>query len=160
MINLSVAIVSGLIAFLTAVATSATTYFAQRGRLRAELENALSAQRERLRAELDNTLSAQRERLRTELDNALVVQREKVKAELRTEFMAEEAVKQLLQHEDWPQRSFKEIGRRLGGFNPNELRRLLVRAGAVRFGEEGENEWWELRERNEDKLRKSEEDDK
>jgi hypothetical protein len=77
--------------------------------------------------------------------------------------MAEEAVKQLLRHDRWPQRSFNEIKRRLGGFSDSELRRLLVRAGAVRFGpiegdEEGDKEYWGLRERNEDKLRERNED--
>ncbi len=136
--DLVVTLVSGVLALLTAVATSVIAYYVQRDRLKTEVDNALSLQRDRLGAELDNALLLQRERLRTEL---------------RTEFMAEEAVRQLLRHPRWPKRSFGEIKRRLGGFDDDELRRLLVRAGAIRFGEkESDDELWGLRERNEGQL--------
>ena len=46
--------------------------------------------------------------------------------------------------------SFLEIEKRLGGFEDNELRKILIRAGAVRF--EGDNELWGLLSRNTDDL--------
>lgn len=52
---------------------------------------------------------------------------------LRTEFMAEQVARKLLESETWKKRSFKEIKKRLGGFEDDELRKILVRAGAVRF---------------------------
>ena len=61
------------------------------------------------------------------------LQAQKLRTDLRTEFMAEEAVKQLLQTEGWKLCSFGEIRKRVGGFNGDELRKLLVRSGAIRF---------------------------
>ena len=66
----------------------------------------------------------------------------RLRTELRTEFMAEEAVKKLLRHKKWEKRSFAEIQRRVGGFEDEELRKLLVRAGAVRFYGENGVEFW------------------
>jgi len=68
---------------------------------------------------------------------------------LRTEFMAEQAAKSLLENERWTKRSFDEIRKRLGGFEDNELRKVLVRAGAVRFESSEGNEFWGLVSRNE-----------
>ncbi len=108
-------------------------------------EAALRHQEERLRAEL----SMHETRLRAEAK----LQEDRLRAELRTEFMAEEAIRQLLQHPNWAQRSFDAIKRRLGGFQDDELRRHLVRAGAVTFwSDSGNEEWWGLRERNASEL--------
>ena len=74
----------------------------------------------------------------------------RLRTELRTEFMAEEAIRKLLMHETWNQRSFEKIKNHIRGFEDNELRRYLVRAGAVAFGDpdKPEDEVWGLRERN------------
>lgn len=69
---------------------------------------------------------------------------------LRTEFMAEQVARKLLESEKWKKRSFKEIKKRLGGFEDDELRKILVRAGAVRF--EGDDELWGLLSRNTNDL--------
>lgn len=83
-------------------------------------------------------------------------QERKIREELRTEFMAEQAVRVLLEHKDWELRSFRAIKRHVGGFEDNELRKLLIRAGALTFwqnrGAPGEKEMWGLRTRNEDRL--------
>jgi predicted Holliday junction resolvase-like endonuclease len=71
---------------------------------------------------------------------------------IRTEFMAEGVAKQLLNAEKWKQRSFEAIQRRLGGFQPDELRKILVRAGAVKFEGKAGEELWGLLERNKDSL--------
>ena len=83
-------------------------------------------------------------------------QEERLRAELRTEFMAEEAIRKLLLHERWEKRSFEEIKRRVGGFGDDELRKLLVRAGAVRFYGKDNVEFWGLIERNEVHVNKPE----
>ena len=70
----------------------------------------------------------------------------------RTEFMAEAVAKQLLNVEKWKQRSFDAIQRRLGGFQPDELRKILVRAGAVKFEGKAGEELWGLLERNKDSV--------
>lgn len=76
------------------------------------------------------------------------VQEERLKKELKTEFMAEQVVNRLLNDEKWQKRSFEEIKKRLGGFEDDELRKLLVRSGAVRFEKSGGSELWGLIERN------------
>ena len=53
---------------------------------------------------------------------AFALQERKLRAELRTEFMAEQAAKSLLESDRWTKRSFDEIRKRLGGFEDNELR--------------------------------------
>ena len=55
------------------------------------------------------------------------IQERKLRFELRTEFMAEQAAKSLLSHDEWKMRSFEEIQKRLGGFDEKELRKILVR---------------------------------
>lgn len=81
------------------------------------------------------------------------VQERRLKQELKTEFMAEEAAKKLLSEEKWEKRSFSEISKRLGGFQEDELRKILVRAGAVRFEKSGnKEELWGLISRNKNDL--------
>jgi hypothetical protein len=77
------------------------------------------------------------------------VQAARMRTELRTEFMVEEAIRKLLMHPAWKQRSFTKIRHHIRGFEDNELRRHLVRAGAVAFDNPNNDlEWWGLRERN------------
>ena len=83
---------------------------------------------------------------------AFHLQERKLKWELRTEFMAELAAQALLQHEKWKKRSFHEIKKRLGGFEDDELRKILVRAGAVSFEGEDRLELWGLVSRNKQNL--------
>jgi len=74
-------------------------------------------------------------------------------AQMRTEFMAEQVARQLLEHERWQRRSFKAIKHRLGGFDDDELRKILVRAGAIRFEDRNtQEEFWGLIHRNRDAL--------
>jgi hypothetical protein len=74
----------------------------------------------------------------------------RLREELRTEFMAEAAIRTMLT-EHKPLRSFARIKARVGGFDHDEeqLRRLLVRAGALRYwSTDGKHtEFWGLRER-------------
>src|SRR4051794_32124438 len=79
-------------------------------------------------------------------------QERKLRAELRTEFMVEEAIRALLEHKQWEQRSFDAISRQIPGFEANELRRLLIRAGALCFPDGSGGEWWGLRDRNQKSL--------
>ena len=71
---------------------------------------------------------------------------------MRTEYQAEEVVKMFLEDPRWEQRSFSQIKHHVGGFEDNELRQILVRAGALRFGKSGE-ERWGLISRNKEHLR-------
>jgi hypothetical protein len=80
-----------------------------------------------------------------------LIQERKLRTELRTEFMAEHAAKLLLESPKWSKRSFEEIKKRLSGFEDDELRKILVRAGAVRF-EKDNGELWGLITRNRDDI--------
>ena len=83
------------------------------------------------------------------LDRDYKFDREKI----RTEYMAEEVVKRLLETTGWDKRSFKAIKKRLGGFENDELRKILVRAGAVRFETSDKNdELWGLLSKNKNSL--------
>jgi hypothetical protein len=83
---------------------------------------------------------------------AFTVQERKLKTELRTEFMAEKVAKSLLESENYKKRSFDEIKKRLGGFKEDELQKILVRAGAVRFNASDGKELWGLISRNKEDL--------
>jgi ubiquinone biosynthesis protein UbiJ len=82
---------------------------------------------------------------------------------VRTEFMAERVARELLSDSRWKKRSFKQIERTLGGFQGDDLRRILVRAGAIRFFHRRnggiEEEFWGLRERIQQEIEKAEDDD-
>ena len=66
--------------------------------------------------------------------------------------MVEQVAKALLQKEKWRKRSFEEIKKRLGGFEDDELRKTLVRSGAVQFDGKDGTELWGLISRNEAEL--------
>lgn len=72
------------------------------------------------------------------------------KDKAKTGFMAEQVAKRLLEVRE-PKRTFEAIKNRLGGFEGNELRQILVRAGAVKFlGNDGETKLWGLLSKNKD----------
>jgi hypothetical protein len=62
----------------------------------------------------------------------------------KTEFMAEETARHFLSHKSFTDRSFETLKRHLGGFEEDELRKILVRAGAMRVYREDGSEWWRL----------------
>ena len=64
--------------------------------------------------------------------------------EYKTEFIAENTIKHYLSDEDYTARTFSKIEKHLGGFEPNELRKLLVRSGAIRIYDEYGEEFWKL----------------
>ena len=86
--------------------------------------------------------------------------------EQRTLFQAEKAANLFLSDPRWPKRRFRQIRHHIGGFPDRELRQLLVRAGAVRFGLEGgplfgpvgqediDTELWGLLDRSQDNVGK------
>lgn len=72
----------------------------------------------------------------------------------RTEFMAEETARALLSHKSFTDRSFETLKRHLGGFEDDELRKILVRAGAMRTYRDDGSEWWRLVSRQEEFIEK------
>lgn len=89
---------------------------------------------------------------RQQFDNQLKLAREAH----RTEFMAEETARALLSHKGFTDRSFEALRRHLGGFEDDELRKILVRAGAMRVYRDDGSEWWRLVSRQEEFIEKKE----
>lgn len=79
--------------------------------------------------------------------------REKMQREFKLEFATETALKVLLMDGDYEMRSFSKIKNYLPGFvDDNDLRRHLIRAGAVCFTGKGELEMWGLLEKHKGKA--------
>lgn len=72
----------------------------------------------------------------------------------KTECMAEETARHFLNHEGYTDRSFEHLQKSLGGFEEDELRKILVRAGAVRTYREDDSEWWYLLSRMPERIEK------
>ncbi|MBX3655484.1 MAG: hypothetical protein KF686_14975 [Ramlibacter sp.] len=70
----------------------------------------------------------------------------------KTEFMAEETARHFLSHKSFTDRSFETLQKNLGGFADDELRKILVRAGAIRIYREDGSEWWRLLSRMDEYL--------
>jgi lipopolysaccharide export system protein LptC len=62
----------------------------------------------------------------------------------KVEYMAEETARHFLSHQGYTDRSFETLRRALGGFTDDELRKILVRAGAIRVYRQDGSEWWRL----------------
>lgn len=77
---------------------------------------------------------------RQQFVNQLRVLREQHKVE----YMAETTVRHFLSHKSFTDRSFDTLRNHLGGFNDDDLRKILVRAGAMRVYREDGTEWWRL----------------
>jgi hypothetical protein len=85
---------------------------------------------------------------RQQFANQLRVLQEQHKAE----FMAETTARHFLGHKSYTDRSFETLRNHLGGFGDDELRRILVRAGAIRVYREDGSEWWRLLSRMEEYI--------
>ncbi len=70
----------------------------------------------------------------------------------KTEFMAEQTARYFLSHKGYTDRSFDVLIKHLGGFEEDELRKILVRAGAVREYHNDGTEWWYLLSREDERL--------
>jgi hypothetical protein len=79
------------------------------------------------------------------------IQERKLRRENQLEDSAQRVTRALLEN-DWPLRSFRVIRHHLGGFGEDELRKILVRSGAIRFMSKSGYELWGLLERNRSKL--------
>lgn len=74
--------------------------------------------------------------------------------EFKTEFMAESTAKHFLNHKNFTDRSFDTLKKHLGGFEDDELRKILVRAGAIRTFRDDGSEWWRLLSRMDEFIEK------
>ena len=77
---------------------------------------------------------------------------QRFKREYLLQERAIEVARKLLQDPAYSQRTFKTISHHLGGFEEDELRKLLVQAGTIRFTDGVGKEIWGLIERSETLL--------
>ena len=68
----------------------------------------------------------------------------------KVEYMAETTARHFLSHKSFTDRSFDTLRQHLGGFEDDELRKILVRAGAMRIFRDDGTEWWRLLSRMEE----------
>jgi hypothetical protein len=104
-----------------------------------------------IKDEYDTKLESHKAQLKSEAD----VELEKLKSVLgqyRVQFAAERVARELLMDGRWRLRTFDIIKHHLGGFSDDDLRQILVRAGAIRFQSKEGKELWGLLERNSDRL--------
>jgi len=85
---------------------------------------------------------------------SLLLQREQFRQEgemhrqeNKTVYAAEDTVRRMLSHTKYECRRFSALRKALLGFDDNELRRLLIRAGACSVDRGDGEEWWVLSER-------------
>lgn len=71
----------------------------------------------------------------------------RIREEHKAEFQAEQTALHFLRHATHIERSFETLRKYLGGFEDDELRKILVRAGAIRTFREDGSEWWRLLDR-------------
>jgi hypothetical protein len=72
------------------------------------------------------------------------VQERKLRKEYQLHDLAESVARELLSDTEWRLRSFDVIRHHLGGFEDDELRKVLVRCGAIRFKSKSGYELWGL----------------
>lgn len=84
---------------------------------------------------------------------SFVVAHAKLATENRLEIASYRAIRRLLRQNPWDLRTFSALRRHLPGFADDELRRLLVAAGAVAFHDEKGEELWGLIKTNKDRLK-------
>lgn len=78
----------------------------------------------------------------------------KIREEQKLEYSIEAAILHLMRNPSYQKRSLKKIKHHLRGFaTDDDLRMALMRAGAVAFGGEGEDEMWGLLDRNEQDVK-------
>lgn len=77
-----------------------------------------------------------------------------LREQFRTEYMAETTARHFPSHKSYTDRSFETLSRNLGGFSDDELRKILVRAGAIRVFRDDGSEWWRLLSRMDEYIEK------
>jgi hypothetical protein len=143
------AAISGFVALVVGVLSAVvTTILADR---RANLDQRLAdlkGQFDRSLADRRASVDQQLASLKGDLDKEIIFQ--KAYLDDRTTYAAERVAHKLLMNPRWQWRSFETIQHFLGGFEENELRKILVRAGAIRATGKDGVELWGLIDRNED----------
>ena len=81
-------------------------------------------------------------------------QLEMLRLQFKTDFVAEDTARHFLSHKSYTDRSFETLQKHLGGFEDDELHKILVRAGAIRIYRDDGSEWWRLLSRMDEFIEK------
>ena len=76
----------------------------------------------------------------------------KKRREYKLQFQTQAVARTLLKNRRWRLRTFKTLKHHMAGFEDDELRKLLIQAGAIRFEDEAGVEVWGLVKRNQDRI--------
>ena len=128
---------------LTSIGAAVTSFVALVGvyfsyRKAEDAERRFKLEKEKLQAQYDQ----EKEKLQAQYFQ--------IKAQFGEELSAERAALNLLECTPWKRRTFKALKYHLGGYDDDELRKLLIRAGALRFTDDQET--WGLLTRNQSEL--------
>src|SRR5688500_17512068 len=137
---MSTAIIIAVIALVGSVFGPLIGHIAARRKLSHEISNA--------KATLEAQIALSEQQLTAEAHIA----QDQMLAEHRFDISSYEVIRKLLTQEGWQLRSFNAIKVHLPGFDDNELRKLLIAAGALAFESTDGRELWGLLERNDNRL--------
>jgi hypothetical protein len=141
------AALAGLVSLVVAVVTARITLLVTRRNIRSQLELA----EKRIATDLhlaERKIQGDIVLVEKKAQADLLLAEQKMLRDYKLEFAAERVANKLLSHPQWSWRSFQTIQHFLGGFDENELRRVLVRAGAIRALSKDGKELWGLLDRN------------
>ena len=82
----------------------------------------------------------------------VVLAERRMRREYKLQFQTQAIARSLLSHPKWRLRTFETLRHHLGGFEDDELRKVLIQAGAIRFEDAAGVEIWGLLKRNRDLL--------
>ena len=114
------AIIGGAVALITAPITALVTLWI--AAKRASVDEKIA----RLRGQFDKELAETKAKFDRELAD------QQAQLDNKTMFAAERVAHELMMDKDWLWRTFRVIKHHIGGFEDDELRKILVRAGAIR----------------------------
>lgn len=70
----------------------------------------------------------------------------------RSKEQAKEILEEMLNHKKYVDRSFEALKGKIGGFNDDEIRKILLEIGAIKaIRKDDGTEWWYLKDRREER---------
>jgi len=135
-VEITTALIAGAVSLVVAVISAAATVIVANRRAGIDVKIAHA------KSSVDRDLVT----LRATFDRELAEQKDRL--DHKTVFAAERVAHELMMDSTWRWRSFKIIKHHLGGFDDDELRKILVQAGAIRVTSKSGEELWGLLDRN------------
>ena len=135
-VEVAAALIAGAVSLIVGVISAAATVVVANRRAGVDVKIADA------KATVDRDLIT----LRAAFEKELAEQKDRL--DHKTVFAAERVAHELMMDSTWRWRSFRIIKHHLGGFDDDELRKILVQAGAIRVTSKSGEELWGLLDRN------------